>query len=54
MVIISGSHSGSAGTVESVVFQQSVDYPDDYAAGYHVVLADGGTITVRWDKLRVL
>ena len=28
--------------VDSAVFQRAVDYPDEYAAGYHVVLDIGG------------
>ena len=39
------------GIVESLVFQRTVDYPDDYAAGYHVALEDGQTVTVRWDQV---
>ena len=37
VVIVSGSHKGAMGMVESLVSQRTVDYPnDDYAAGYHV------------------
>ena len=51
VVIASGSHAGASGTVESLVFQRTVDYPNEYAAGYHVVKDDGRTVTVRWDQL---
>ena len=29
---------GATGIVDSKVFQRSVDYPDEYGPGYHVVL----------------
>lgn len=51
VTIVSGSHNGAMGSVESLVFQRTVDYPDDYAAGYHVALEDGQTVTVRWDQV---
>ena len=50
-MILSWSHQGATGVVESAVFQPSVDYPNDLAAGYHVVLDDGRAVTVRWDQL---
>ena len=31
------------------VFQRTVDYPDEYAPGHHVVLGAGRVVTVRWD-----
>ena len=51
VVIVSGSHQGTGGIVESLVFQRTVDYPDQYAAGYHVVLDDGPMVTVQWDQV---
>jgi len=33
------------------VFQKTLDYPDDHAAGYHVVLEDENVVTVRWDQV---
>ena len=47
----SGKHAGSEGRVESAVFQRSVDYPDEFAPGYHVVLDDERLVTVRWDQV---
>ena len=35
--------------VDSRVFQKPVDFPDEYAPGYHMVLDDGRVTTVRWD-----
>jgi hypothetical protein len=39
------------GVVDSAVFQKTVDYPEEYAAGYHVVLEDERVVTVRWDQV---
>ena len=47
-----GSYAGAVGVVDSAVFQKTVDYPDDYSAGYHVVLEDERVVTVRWDQVR--
>jgi hypothetical protein len=33
--------------VDSAVFQRTVDQPDEYAPGYHVVLDNGEVVTVR-------
>ena len=41
MFITSGQYKGCVGVIESAVFQRTVDYADEFAAGYHVVL-DGG------------
>ena len=49
--IISGRYKGHTGVVDSAVFQRTVDYPDEYAPGYHVVLEDGNVATVRWDQV---
>ena len=51
VMIVSGSHKGATGTVESLVFQRTVDHPDESAAGYHVVLEDVRIVTVRWDQV---
>ena len=29
--------------------QKTVDYPDEYAPGYHIVLDDERVVTVRWE-----
>jgi len=49
--IQSGRYRDLTGVVDSAVFQKTVDYPDDYSAGYHVVLEDERVVTVRWDQL---
>ena len=49
--IVSGRYEGCTGVVDSAVFQRTVDYPDEYAPGYHVVLDTGPVVTVRWDQI---
>ena len=39
--IISGSRSGTTGTVEAAVFQNTVDYLNKYAHGFHVTWTMG-------------
>ena len=52
VVIIYGKFAGATGIVDSRVFQKTVDFPDDYSPGFHVVLADERVVTVRWDQVR--
>ena len=49
--IISGSHRG---TVESTVFQKTVDYPYELAHGFQVALDDGTWVTVKREQVRRL
>ena len=49
VTITSGRYKGSTGIVESAAFQRTVDYPDEYSPGYHVVLNIWVVIAVRWD-----
>ena len=50
--IISGKYAVATGTVDSKVFQYSVDYyPEELAAGYHVVVDDGEVVTVRVEQV---
>ena len=51
--IISGTHQGKTGTVEARVFQKTVDFPDEYAHGFHVTLDDGTWVSVRQDQVEV-
>ena len=46
---MAGKHAGSEGWVESAVFQRTVDYPDEFEPGYHVVL-DGRSSSSGWGK----
>ncbi len=50
--IISGSRRGKTGTVDSAVFQRTVDHPDELHHGYHVFLDNGGVVTVRREQVR--
>ena len=36
--ITSGKYAGQSGTVESNVYQRTVDYPDEWHNGFHVML----------------
>ena len=40
------------GVIDSAVFQRTMDYPDEYAPGYHVVQDNGQVVTARWDQVR--
>ena len=51
VTIVSGRYMGCTGFVDSSVFQRTVDWPDEYEPGYHVVLDTGKVVTVRWDQL---
>lgn len=52
VIVVSGQYAEVTGVVESAVFQRTVDYPNEYAQGYHVVLDDGKVVTVRWDQVQ--
>ncbi|MDA0770747.1 MAG: hypothetical protein O2909_13100 [Chloroflexi bacterium] len=49
--IITGKYAGHPDTVESNVYQKTVDYPDEFYNGYHVMLDTGVLVTVRWDQV---
>ena len=51
--IISGRYAGRIGTVDANVFQRTVDYPEEFAAGFHLTLDDDMRVTVRWDQVRI-
>ena len=52
VVIVSGKQAGVLAVVDSAVFQRTLDYPDDYSPGYHVILVDDAVVTVRWDQVK--
>ena len=52
VIIISGMYEGHRGTVEANVYQKTVDYPDEWANGYHVMLDTEELVTVRWEQVR--
>ena len=49
----SGSHRGGTGTVEAQVFQKTVDFPNEYAHGFHINLDDRTWVTVRRDQVEI-
>ena len=53
VTIVSGRYKGHTGVVDSVVFQETVDYPDDQHPGYHVVLEDERWLPYGGIRLRV-
>ena len=52
--IISGKHKGATGTIDSRVFQRSVDLPDEYTTCYHVVLDSELVVTVNVKQVEAL
>ena len=46
-----GKYAGRSGPVESNVFQRTVDDPDEWSNGYHVMLDTKKLVTVRWDQV---
>ena len=52
VTIISGRYKGIKGVVDSAVFQRTIDVPDEYVPGYHVILDTGPVATVRWDQVQ--
>ena len=51
VTIVSGRYKRHTGVVDSAVFQRTVDFPEEYAPGYHIVLETVSVITVRWDQV---
>lgn len=49
--IITGKYAGQNGTVESNVFQRTVDYPDELANGFHAMLDTEELVTVQCDQI---
>jgi len=49
--ITTDKYAGHVGTIESNVYQKTVDYPDEWASGYHVMLDSEELVTVRWDQV---
>ena len=51
---ITGKYAGHTGTVESNVYQRTVDYPYEWANGHHVMLDTEVLVTVRSGQVRAL
>ena len=49
--ITTGKYAGRNGTVESDVYQRTVDYPEEWGNGFHVMLDSGAVVTIRWDQV---
>ena len=52
--IINGKYTGHTGTVESNVYQRTVDFPDEWFNGHHVMLDSEELVTVRWEQVNSL
>ena len=51
MRITTGRYSRRLGTVEANVYQRTVDYPDEFSIGFHVMLDTEELVTVRWEQV---
>ncbi|MCH8801840.1 MAG: hypothetical protein IH963_13125 [Chloroflexi bacterium] len=51
MTITNGKHTSNKGTVEANVYQKTMDHPDEWSNGYHVILDTDGLVTLRWDQV---
>ena len=49
-----GRYAGHQASVESNVYQRTVDYPDEWHNGHHVMLDSEKLVTVRWEQVRPL
>ena len=49
--IISGKYAGLLGTVESNVYQRTVDNPDEYCNGHQVMLDTEELVTARREQV---
>ena len=49
--ITTGRCAGHHGTVEANVYQRTVDYPDEWNNGHHIMLATEMLVTVRWEQV---
>ena len=49
--ITTGKYAGHCGTVESNVYQRTVDEPNEWHNGHHVMLDSEELVTVRWEQL---
>ena len=54
VTITAGNYAGHTGTIESNVYQKTVDYPDEWANGFHVTVDTEELVTVRWDQVDVV
>ena len=51
VTITTGKYAGHTGTIESNVYQKTVDYPDELSNAFHVMLDTEKLVTVRLDQV---
>ncbi len=51
VTITTGKLIGHQGTVESNVYQRTVDFPDEWFNGHHIMLDTEELVTVRWEQV---
>ena len=49
--ITNGKYKGHRGIIESNVHQRTVDYPDEWFNGYHLMLDSEELVMVRWEQV---
>ena len=49
--ITTGKYAGHTGTIEANVYPRTIDYPEEFVNGYHVVLDTEVLVTVRWERV---
>ena len=49
--VTTGKYGGQKGTVEANVYQRTVDYPDEWAYGHHIMLDAEELVTVQWGQV---
>ena len=52
--ITTGQYAGHIGTVESNVYQRTVDWPDEWFNGHRVMLDSEELVTMRWEQVEGL
>ena len=52
--ITTGKYAGHSGIIEANVYQRTVDYPDEWQNGHHVMLDSEVLVTVRWEQVESL
>ena len=51
VTITTGKYAGHSGIIESNVYQRTVDYPEEWHNGHHVMLDSEKLVTVRWEQV---
>ena len=53
VTITTGKYAGRSGTIESNVYQRTVDYPGEFNNGYHVMLDTEELVTVHGNRMKI-